>query len=729
MGTPAKGDEHIPEVSIPDWDETQSIDALHQRLLELQGELEGMETLSTVGCTVAGLAHTIRSTLGLSRGAAYLLDRALHRQDRHALGRAWKMVRRWLVHMEALAGGLLDPERAGQPILEPGNPDEELRELAEMIVEEGAHRGVAVILSLDANLEHVVFDHSALRRCIVELSANALAVLEGTAMPRRLVIKTTRERAGWSLVIRDTGPGMSRHRLEEVRNATAAGAAHRGSGLGLVLVRQLMALHQGALEITSELGAGTTIRCWFPVDLEPSAPLEPNRPQLDEKNVRSEKMNQNALTSSVLPREDFTHRVKELIPHGGNLDLCIGCGTCASRCPASGLSGMDPRKFVHLLLMGRYEEAIRSPWVWMCSLCKRCQWACPMDIDIPQLVYLARATWPREERPKGIVGSCDQALSSDCCSAMGLPVDDWTWVIEDVLEEVHDEQPDWQDLQAPMDKEGAEFLLNENSRAPGHEPEEMVPIWKILHRVGADWTYPSKGWGGENYCMFLADDPGWQKISQVKAKAADDLGCKVWLNTECGHEFYAVWAGMKRFGVDRNFEIHHIIEYYAKWIREGKLEVSSDWNRELGVKFTVQDPCQVVRKSLGREAAEDLRYVVEKCVGKEHFIDMVPNRENNYCCGGGGGYLQSGYNDARFHYGTRKFRQIQETGAAYCITPCHNCHQQIEELAEHFGGDYKTVHLWTIICLAIGALGPNERKYLGEDLARVGLPQEGQVSP
>jgi len=42
--------------------------------------------------------------------------------------------------------------------------------------------------------------------------------------------------------------------------------------------------------------------------------------------------------------------------------------------------------------------------------------------------------------------------------------------------------------------------------------------------------------------------------------------------------------------------------------------------------------------------AEDLRYVVRAVVGEENFIDMTPNRSNNFCCGGGGGYLQSGYN-------------------------------------------------------------------------------------
>jgi hypothetical protein len=84
----------------------------------------------------------------------------------------------------------------------------------------------------------------------------------------------------------------------------------------------------------------------------------------------------------------------------------------------------------------------------------------------------------------------------------------------------------------PVNKKGATFFLNQNSREPVTEPDEMVPLWKILHLVGADWTYGTKGWAAENYCMFLGDDDAWKHIVEVKKKAVEDLGCKVWLNTE-----------------------------------------------------------------------------------------------------------------------------------------------------------------------------------------------------
>ena len=130
----------------------------------------------------------------------------------------------------------------------------------------------------------------------------------------------------------------------------------------------------------------------------------------------------------------FLDKVKELLPEGGNLNLCLTCGACSSGCPATGLADMDPRKFLRMAALGMDEERKSTPWVWMCTMCQRCIYVCPMQIDIPQLVYNARASWPREERPKGILGSCDMALRNDSCSAMGTAPDDFKFVVEDVLE-------------------------------------------------------------------------------------------------------------------------------------------------------------------------------------------------------------------------------------------------------------------------------------------------------
>ena len=199
----------------------------------------------------------------------------------------------------------------------------------------------------------------------------------------------------------------------------------------------------------------------------------------------------------------FLDQVKKILPEGGNLDLCLTCGACSSGCPATGLDSLDPRKVLRMAALGLDDELKKSDWPWYCTMCQRCIYVCPMKIDIPQLVYNLRGTRPREERPKGILGSCDMALRNDSCSAMGASPEDFQFVVED-----------------------------QNSREPVTEPDEMVPLWKILHIVEADWTYGSKGWGGENYCMFLSDNESWEHITRTTASQCDELGCKTYLNTE-----------------------------------------------------------------------------------------------------------------------------------------------------------------------------------------------------
>jgi len=184
---------------------------------------------------------------------------------------------------------------------------------------------------------------------------------------------------------------------------------------------------------------------------------------------------------------------------------------------------------------------------------------------------------------------------------------------------------------------------------------------------------------------------------------------------------FAVRAGLKKFNIPHNFDVKNIYEYYAKWIREGKLKPNSDWNKDLKIKFTVQDPCQIVRKSFGDVIAEDFRYAVKAVVGEENFVDMTPNKSNNFCCGGGGGFLQSGMKEQRLEFGRIKDEQIKATGADYCITGCHNCHAQIHELSEHYEGHYPVVHFWTLLALSLGVLGPNEREYLNDDLKEVNV--------
>ena len=142
---------------------------------------------------------------------------------------------------------------------------------------------------------------------------------------------------------------------------------------------------------------------------------------------------------------------------------------------------------------------------------------------------------------------------------------------------------------------------------------------------------------------------------------------------------------MRRFNIPHKFELITIIELYAQWIREGKLVVNSDWNKDIGAKFTVQDPCNIGRKSGSNKIVDDLRFVIKTVVGEENFIDTVPNRGDNYCCGGGGGFNGIGlYRPQRNRALITKRDQILNTGAELVLAPCHNCWDAIRDLEEEY---------------------------------------------
>ena len=68
------------------------------------------------------------------------------------------------------------------------------------------------------------------------------------------------------------------------------------------------------------------------------------------------------------------------------------------------------------------------------------------------------------------------------------------------------------------------------------------------------------------------------------------------------------------------------------------------------------------------------------------YREMTPNRELNWCCGGGGGLIAVAEDmfDTRMQGGLPKVDQIKATGAEWVITACENCKTQLEDLNDHF---------------------------------------------
>ncbi|MBW2000608.1 MAG: 4Fe-4S dicluster domain-containing protein, partial [Deltaproteobacteria bacterium] len=80
-------------------------------------------------------------------------------------------------------------------------------------------------------------------------------------------------------------------------------------------------------------------------------------------------------------------------------DICFTCGTCASGCPVTGVDGLDPRKAVRMAALGLDQELIDSRFPWICTLCGRCEYACPQGVEILKMLRKARGLRERDKVP------------------------------------------------------------------------------------------------------------------------------------------------------------------------------------------------------------------------------------------------------------------------------------------------------------------------------------------
>ena len=201
-----------------------------------------------------------------------------------------------------------------------------------------------------------------------------------------------------------------------------------------------------------------------------------------------------------------TLSVKEkapLRPIKSPMDLCMACGTCSSGCPMTGTEGFDPRKIIRMVLMGRDQELIDSKLPWLCTMCAKCEHACPMGINIAGTIRTLRSMVERDKVPGMIHKGVDLCLKTG--NNIGLPAEDFSFIIEDVGDELA-EEPGFSDFKVPIDKKGANLLHTLHNKLVNTQNEDLVHWWKIFYAAKEDWTIPSENWEGVNWGLFSGDD-------------------------------------------------------------------------------------------------------------------------------------------------------------------------------------------------------------------------------
>jgi Fe-S oxidoreductase len=381
------------------------------------------------------------------------------------------------------------------------------------------------------------------------------------------------------------------------------------------------------------------------------------------------------------------------------LNACVHCGLCADSChyyrmdpqleniPARKLdlvAQVFKRNFTALGKLGLQGKAldIEMAKAWLdavygsCSLCGRCSLNCTVGIALPRIFRAARAALTAMGLvPEDLQATVDNSLKHG--NNMAITREEWIETVEWLEEELQGETGD-PEAKLPMDKHGAKYLFTVNPREPKFFPLSLQASAKVFWAAKEDWTLASDGWDLTNYGLFNCNDKEAGTITQALVDAMARLGCETLVVGECGHGFASArWEGPEWLQGEFPFKVISFLELMDEYLRDGRIQVDPSVHSK---RVTLHDPCNLVRHG---GVTEPQRRILARTVAD--FQEMTPNRNENFCCGGGGGQLAMGaYKERRMKSGGVKAAQIRDSQAKVVVAPCHNCIDQLSELNKEY---------------------------------------------
>jgi signal transduction histidine kinase/ActR/RegA family two-component response regulator len=219
---------------------------------------------------LATLAHELRNPLAPIRTATELLQ--LHRDDPAITERALGILGRQVAHLVRLVDDLVDINRISRGEVELRLAPVELAavvetalEISRPLLDQARH---IVTVDVPATGLLVRGDRARLAQALSNLLNNAAKY---TPPGGRVTVRGVAQWDQGVLAVTDTGAGIPADKLEEIfelftRVKSPATGTTDGLGIGLALVRRLVALHGGTVRAHSPgAGQGTTIELRLPL--------------------------------------------------------------------------------------------------------------------------------------------------------------------------------------------------------------------------------------------------------------------------------------------------------------------------------------------------------------------------------------------------------------------------------------------------------------------------------
>jgi heterodisulfide reductase subunit D len=246
--------------------------------------------------------------------------------------------------------------------------------------------------------------------------------------------------------------------------------------------------------------------------------------------------------------------------------------------------------------------------------------------------------------------------------------------------------------QFPDRSEKADLLYFPGCVITFRYPQIAFNTLKILKAADVKFVLLSeKEWCCGNPFFFTGMFEEAKKFAVHNVETIKEKGVKTVL-TSCAGCYRVLSQEYPRILGELPFKIVHITQFLNRLIDEGGIKL-----KKLGIgKVTYHDPCEI-----GRYAGiyEEPRSVIQSIPNTE-LVEMEKNRENSWCCGGGGS-VNIVHTRLALSVGELRIRHAEETGATTLVTACPSCVQMLELASKRKRSEIRIIDIASLVLYAL----------------------------
>ena len=209
-----------------------------------------VERLAALGRVAGGVAHELRNPLNVMRTSVYFLRNAKNAAP-EKIAEHLERIERQVALSDSVITALSEFAKLASPNLQPMSVPDCLKNSAAL---ESRPENVELINQVPLDLPHALADDKQLSIVFDNLIRNACE-----AMPTggRLTLSAQLVQHRVEVSVNDTGCGIAPENLPHIREPFRS-TKPRGIGLGLALSQAILEKNRSTLNVTSELGRGST---------------------------------------------------------------------------------------------------------------------------------------------------------------------------------------------------------------------------------------------------------------------------------------------------------------------------------------------------------------------------------------------------------------------------------------------------------------------------------------